>query len=402
MIERIIFNLLAFSLFFYIFLKMVKKNDSNYIYLLVVQALGILIGFVGLIINIPLNLFFTILTYLFSIAIPIVMILLEKKGFDFSEIIYFTMIKLVEKTDEEKARNILITLIEKNPQSYHAHKKLAELYEKIGQKQIAMDEYVKAVELNNKDYNSYYQIAFLLQETDKSNEATDMLKDLLRKKPEYYEASELLGNILYEQERFKEAVSVYLEALKYHPEQYDLYYNLGMVFTRLNDFSAAKDYYEKAADINQMLFSAKYNLAQIALICNELEEAETYFEESLQDNELEAGSYYYLAYISMIKGKEEKAIAFLNAAIEEDSNYYEKAKEKTIFSIIIRKINKPNQTKEKSLENTTDKRKDKKHNTIQYLEDTYELVGNLNKSDLKAVQSLKRENQRQTEREKAD
>lgn len=37
-IERIIFNVIAFALFVIIFLKMIYKNDTNYTYILAVQA----------------------------------------------------------------------------------------------------------------------------------------------------------------------------------------------------------------------------------------------------------------------------------------------------------------------------------------------------------------------------
>lgn len=48
MLERIIFNILAFSLFTIIFFKMIRKNDTNYIAILILEALGIAIGFIEL------------------------------------------------------------------------------------------------------------------------------------------------------------------------------------------------------------------------------------------------------------------------------------------------------------------------------------------------------------------
>ena len=45
LLEKIIFNLLAFSLFIIIFFKIIRRNDTNYIFLLVLQAFGITISF---------------------------------------------------------------------------------------------------------------------------------------------------------------------------------------------------------------------------------------------------------------------------------------------------------------------------------------------------------------------
>ena len=79
-IERIIFNILAFSLFVVIFFKMLRKNDTNYTYFLIAQALGIAIGFIGLIFRINLNTFVIFFTYIISILIPITIIIFERKG----------------------------------------------------------------------------------------------------------------------------------------------------------------------------------------------------------------------------------------------------------------------------------------------------------------------------------
>ena len=44
MVEKIIFSLISFLLFAYIFLfKMMKKNDTTYLAILICQAIGILI-----------------------------------------------------------------------------------------------------------------------------------------------------------------------------------------------------------------------------------------------------------------------------------------------------------------------------------------------------------------------
>ena len=41
MFEKIIFNVLAFTLFILIFFKLIRKNDTSYVYLLAIQFIGI-------------------------------------------------------------------------------------------------------------------------------------------------------------------------------------------------------------------------------------------------------------------------------------------------------------------------------------------------------------------------
>ena len=398
-LEKIIFNVLALALFLIIFFKMIRKNDTNYIYLLIIQTLGIAISFIGLIFNINVSILSTIFTYILSIIIPILVILLENKGISLTEAIYISMSKMyILGKDDEKARKILIKLLNKYPNSFYGHKNLGQLYEKENLLDTAIEEYIRATNIKPEQYDLYFKIANLFNIVGKKNEASNLLTDILKRKPDFYEATSLLGDILYEQEKFKEAASVYLDALKYHPDNYDIYYNLGMVYTRSNDFQSAKEYYEKAAQLNSLLYYAKYNLGQIALLYDELDEAEEYFIECINEKELEENAYYYLAYISMLKGEEQKAIQYLNIAVEEDGEIYEKIRKELIFKIIFRKINKPTNEKVKQSKEKN-KKTEKEKKTILHLENTYELVGNLNNNDIKAMETIKTKRIQGNERE---
>ena len=225
--EKIIFNILAFSLFVVMFFKMIKKNDSNYIIVLCMQALGITINFIEIIFKLQLGAFMKIFIYLLSVIIPMIIIYIEYKNINFSELVYVALSKSAMLFGDSKlAKNFLIKLVTKYPESYIGHKMLAKLYEKEGGMRKAIDEYVQVIDINKQDYNSYYRISYLLNELDKKDEAAQMLETLLRKKPEMLEATTLLGDIYCEQERYKEAANIYNDALKYNPASYELYYNM--------------------------------------------------------------------------------------------------------------------------------------------------------------------------------
>ena len=393
-IERIIFNVAAFAIFLIIFFKMIHRNDTSYTYVLAIQALGIAISFIGLIFRINLPIIIIIFIYIISILLPLAIIIFERKGIFLSEIICINMAKFYyNRNDSEKAKEILMKMLEKYPNSYYIHRQLAYICEKNGDIDIAIDEYMRASEINILDYNLKLKVANLLNTTTRSKEAVRVLNDLLRAKPDYYEASCLLGDILYGQENYKEAVNVYLQALNYNPDKYELYYNLGMAYTRLNDFQSAKEYYEKAAELNSLLYHAKYDLGQIALLYNELEEAEDYFTECINDEELADEVYYYLAYIAMLKGDKQKAIQYLNIAVEENEEIYIKASKELIFKIIINQIRKPTNTAKNKKKITL-----KELETIKHLEETCAVVGNLSQNDIKAIRLL-RKKQEDRERE---
>lgn len=334
MFEQLLFSLLAVSLFIIIFFKIIRKNDGNYILILVLQAIGIVVSFLEILNKIEESVLGGTIRYIFSVIIPMAIILIEVKGINFSEILSVIAAKFFMMIGDTKtAKTILLKLVTKYPDSYLGHKLLAECYEKEGGMRRAIDEYVTAVDINKKDYKSYFKIAELLRDLGKKDEAIQMLDNLVKTKPDCYEASILLGELLCEQDRFKEAANVYHEALRYKPADFDLYYNLGIVYTRLSDFQMAKEMYEKAAAINHRMYGANYNLGLIAFIQRDFDTAEKYFEKSLYA-ELEAMSYYQLAKIYVYKGEKDKAINFLNKAIELDPRLLELAsKEKTFKKI---------------------------------------------------------------------
>ena len=394
LVAKVIFNIIAFALFILIFFKMIRKNDTNYLIILCMQALGIAINFIEIIFTLNYGITINIIMYILAVIIPIIIILLERKKINFSELIYIAEAYIATLFKNNKlSKKILINLVTKYPESYLGHKKLAQIYEKEGGMRKAIDEYVQAIDINKKDYDTYYRISFLLNELGKPNEASQMLETLLKKKPEYFKATQLLADIYCNQERYKEAANIYNDAIKYNPTSYELYYNLGIVYTMLNDFQNAKNCYEKAAAINTLEYATYYNLAQINLIYNDLEEAQNYFLKCIDSEELEPRAYFYLAKICMIKGDKENAIKYINVAIETDSSYYKKAEEEPIFITIKAYLNYP-------IEETTKKETKltkKEIKAIEHIEDTTKLVGKMNIKNLNF--QIKKDKQIEKERE---
>ncbi len=391
MLEKLIFSLLACSLFIVIFFKIIRRNDANYMILLVLQAIGITVNFVEINLKIEENMFWGTIRYLFSIIIPLAIIIMELRGFNFSELLSVVAAKFFMMIGDTKtAKAILVKLVTKYPESYLGHKLLAECYEKEGGMRRAIDEYVTAVDINKKDYKSYFKIADLLRDLGKKDEAIQMLEHLVKTKPDCYEASCLLGELLCEQERFKEAANVYNAALKYNPGDFDLYYNLGIVYTRLSDFQMAKEMYEKAAAINHKMYGANYNLGLIAFIQRDYDTAEKFFENSLY-GDLEAMSYYQLAKIYVHKGDKDKAINFLNKAIELEPSLLKVAeKEKTFekikeyITVSVKMDEKDNFDEDEIEEEKEEKRSEvlvaQENEARKYLEETLKLIDEMSDS----------------------
>ena len=85
LIEKFIFNILAFSLFIIIFSKLIRKNDTNYVFILVIEAIGIALNFLELLVGgIFASEFAKILMYVMSIIFPGIVIFIEYSGRNFS------------------------------------------------------------------------------------------------------------------------------------------------------------------------------------------------------------------------------------------------------------------------------------------------------------------------------
>lgn len=350
---------------------MIKNNDTGYVPLLAIEALGITIDFILLISNKKINLIVKFLIYFMSVILPAIVIFLEKKNINIMSNMKMSRVNFyIAIGNYKKAKAILLRLTEQNNEVYDFHKKLAVLYEREGGMRKAIDEYVQCIDINKQDYDSYYKVATLLQDLDRKPEAIEMLNSLLSKKPDYIEATYILGDLLIEQKSYKEAAMVYMNSLKYNPVDYELNYNLGIVYTLLNDFNNAKQCYEKAAELNHLAYNAKYSLAQIALLYKDLDKAEKYFMQALNEEELSADSYFELSKINIMKGNKDLAVKYANLAIDLNSKKIaQKIEKEPLFMTIRTKISIPFNLEEKEdmpsfsekeriskrhLENTTD------------------------------------------------
>ena len=378
MIEKIIVTLVSFILFIYVFFfKMIKKNDTNYLIILGIEATGILINFIQIIFGVLRTGFFNGIVYIFSIIIPIIVFLLEYKNINVSEMLYVCASRIcLLFGNAKKAKELLINLSIKYPNSYFAHKMHAEIYEQEGGMRKSIDEYVKVLDIKRNDYKSYYRISILLRDLGRNKEAIQMLDNLLKVKPEHCLASEMLAELLIEAEDYKKAIKVINKALKIHEDKVELIYNLGIAYVKTNEFSLAKKCFEKVVSLNNQHYNAYYRLGQIALLYRDFDMAETYFSNSTY-NEKEAKSYYELTKIYMMKNQKDKAALAVQKAIDADSSFYKIAKEEPILFPIKQFIKKPEQIVEIKKQEETKKEK----MIEEYLNDTYNLTKILNKQE---------------------
>ena len=94
MLEQLFFITISIIIFGLMFYKMIKKNETGYIYLLILGAIGIIIDGIGIVANTNTNIFLKVITYIMSIIIPGMAIILEHKNVDIINWIKFLQVKL--------------------------------------------------------------------------------------------------------------------------------------------------------------------------------------------------------------------------------------------------------------------------------------------------------------------
>lgn len=396
MFAKLVFNVLAFTFFILMFLNLVRKNDSNYIYLLVLQFIGISVSFLELMLNITFGVIIKILICILSIIIPLIILLIEyKKNINITEILnLFKAEVLIKFKKYETAEKCLLNTIQKYPQSKEAHKKLAEIYEEQDKIEEAIREYEFSIE-SDYDEKIYLKIGSLYEKNGRNEQAKIIFENIVKESPDNYEASMALGNVLYNTDEFKYALQVYSRILNYYPEKYEIYYALGMTYTMLNDFKKAKENYQRAAEINSILYHAKYALGQLNLMYEDYDEAIKYFEECIDSEEVDAKAYYYLARIAILRGEQDKAVSYANMAIEINHRIYHKIVKDNIFITIIDKINKP----DKGDSEPQVKKKKKTNSDIkeliseEHLEKMTKISGKLKNDDIHMIENIKARNE---------
>ncbi len=93
-VEKIFFNLIAIALFTVIFMKLIHKNDTSYIIILILEFVGIAINFVELFLPTTLNAFFKVFIYFLAVLIPLWVLWLKYfRKMNFPEFFHLMMAK---------------------------------------------------------------------------------------------------------------------------------------------------------------------------------------------------------------------------------------------------------------------------------------------------------------------
>jgi len=125
-------------------------------------------------------------------------------------------------------------------------KQIAELYERFGQLEEALKEYILLIKSNPSNADYYYHSARLFDERGKTEVATKYARKAVELDPRHGKAHFTLGIILYKTKHPLEARVEFEASIKFDPSNYDSYYYLGKLMKESNDNTGALLAFERA------------------------------------------------------------------------------------------------------------------------------------------------------------
>lgn len=123
---------------------------------------------------------------------------------------------------------------------------IADLYERFGQLEEALKEYILLVKGDPRNAEYYYQCARIFDERGKPDVAVKYARKAVELDPRHGKAHYILGVILYKTKHPLEARAEFEAGLKFDPSNYEGYYYLGKLLKESNDYTGALLAFERA------------------------------------------------------------------------------------------------------------------------------------------------------------
>lgn len=125
-------------------------------------------------------------------------------------------------------------------------KTIAELFEKFGNSEEALTEYLLLTKLEPFEGDYFYKAGYHFEMRNKGGQAHKYYKKALELSPHDPNAHFRLGYILYRSKRYNDAKAELELAIKYDSSNYQASYYLGKIFQEMKDFQGALKSFERA------------------------------------------------------------------------------------------------------------------------------------------------------------
>ncbi len=225
---------------------------------------------------------------------------------------YQEAFELYEKKEFAAAKDIIISLLNKAPDSIHLLTSLGIIYFNLNNFEKSIECYKKIIELNDKNAEAQYSLGVCYQNLDNNELALKYYKKAIELNPAYLDAHNNLGLLYSSLKNYSEAEKCFNKALKYNPGYFNSIINLGAIKLHEDDFDAALDYFNRALEIsinkkNDPRKSVAYsNIGFVSLRRKNLKEAIKYFNKGIELDPESVLAHYNKAEALLMLGRFEE------------------------------------------------------------------------------------------------
>ena len=143
--------------------------------------------------------------------------------------------------------------LEASPLNATAHNNMGYAYQKEGNVEMAIKEFMLAIRLQPDLFDAYNNVGGVYHRLGRLQEAADTFKDLLDKNPNFFKAYNNLGLIFHEMGKAAEAQAAFQKAIEINPVYAVAYYNLSLLYDKTGRENEAQAAYRKAIELDPAL-----------------------------------------------------------------------------------------------------------------------------------------------------
>lgn len=221
--------------------------------------------------------------------------------------------------DLEKAKEILLKIIKKNPTNIPALSILGGIYLYENKLEEAKVCFIEQIKLKPQMDGAHLNLGTVYKKMGNLELAEKEYKAALAVNPRMGEAVANLSQILIDSNRLEEATKFLENAINNGIENGDIYFEAGVLYAIKSNFEKARFCFSKAVSLNPLNHQALANLGKIAFKQNRIDEAIGYYERAVRISQNNAEYYATLGSL-YLNGKNDidKAIFYYRKALSSD------------------------------------------------------------------------------------
>jgi tetratricopeptide (TPR) repeat protein len=135
-------------------------------------------------------------------------------------------------------------------------KKIAELYQRFGQAEEALKEYLLLIRMEPQTADHYFKAGLIFEERERTEKAIKYYRKTVELDPRHSDAHYSLGYALFRNKKVLEAKKEFEEALRFNPNNYKAHFYFGKLQKDDHDYVAALLSFEKAQRDQEMKIKA--------------------------------------------------------------------------------------------------------------------------------------------------